>query len=485
MIKTLLSSEWISQLSNFSQLIVGFSGGLDSTVLLHALASHPSFHEKLVAVHINHGLSSNSELWQDHCKQFCFNLGVNFIAHSVTFDRLTNIEEGARTARYAFFSSMLKTQGCLILAHHLDDQAETVLLQLFRGAGVDGLAAMSELGPLGLGTVSRPLLSYSRAQLEQYAAVHELTWIEDESNQDIKYSRNYLRHRVMPVLTEQWPGVVGTIARAAGHCQQARMNLDDLALQDSQDLLLPESVNSSILTSSSRSLSGISRHLATSMDPADKQLNSEDNKGILPTFIECEQVLKSSLKIEPLKALSFERITNVLRFWLKKNQVLLPSTLTFQRLIHEVVFASSDAMPIVSWDGVQVRRYQQQLYLLKKEEDFLPSCISWSEFPKPLEYANKTLSLLAKKSNQGCMVPQGAAVQVKFRRGGEEFFLHGQTKQLKKLFQEWAVPPWLRSKIPLVYINDQLAVVVGYAVSDLFFRKNSSQTWELTKLAFG
>nr|WP_284498321.1 tRNA lysidine(34) synthetase TilS [Legionella maioricensis] len=414
-------------MGGFTKLIVGFSGGLDSTVLLHLLASHSSLCPKLIAVHINHGISSNAEYWQKHCEQFCLNSGIDFISHAVEFDRSANIEEGARIARYTVFSSLLTTQDCLILAHHRDDQAETVLLQLFRGAGVDGLAAMSDLSTWGVGTLARPLLSYSREQLEHYAASHQLKWIEDESNQEISYSRNYLRHQIMPLLLKKWPGVVGNIARTALHCQQAKANLDELAIHDDQELL----------------------------------------------------TATNSLFIEPLKKLSIERITNVLRVWLKKNQVQLPSTLTFQRLIHEVLFASSDAAPVVSWNEIQVRRYQQYLYLDKKKVISLPHCIEWTEFPLPLVLTEYNFSLMAKKVNQGLIVPQNAKVEIKFRRGGEQFYWHGQTKQLKKLFQEWGVPPWLRDTIPLIYINDQFAAVVGYAVSDLFFTHNSSDSWLL------
>lgn len=435
MTKQLLNSAWISRLEDFSKLIVGFSGGLDSTVLLHVLASQSSLQGKLLAVHINHGISKNSDQWQKHCQQFCINLGVDFRSETVEFDRSSNLEERARTARYKVFSSLLTAQDCLILGHHLDDQAETLLLQLFRGAGVDGLAAMSELGQLGLSVLVRPFLSFSREQLEDYATLHGLTWVEDESNTDISYSRNYLRQKVIPLLADKWPGVVSNLARTATHCQQAKANLDELALIDCQDLLLP----------------------------------------------------KTTLYIEPLKTLNFERLTNVLRVWLKKNQVQLPSTQTFQRLIHEVIWASPDAVPIVTWDKIWVRRYQNYLYLDREEmrsPNHSVSSIDWIEFPKPLVLPDRNLNLSAQKAKQGLMVPLDAKIQVRFRQGGEEFYWRGQTKKLKKLFQEWEVPPWLRDKVPLIYINDQLAAVVGYAVGDLFYSQDQQGIWEFQGLGY-
>jgi len=425
--KLLLNTEWIARLNDFTQLIVGFSGGLDSTVLLHLLASHPSLRHKLLAVHVNHGISEHASSWQSHCELFCQNLAINFLSRSVQFNRSANIEEEARMARYEVFSSFLTASDCLMLAHHRDDQAETLLLQLFRGAGVDGLAAMAEVSLLGLGAVARPFLSHSREELESYATHHQLKWVEDESNQEIKYSRNYLRHQIMPLLLHKWPGVVGNLARTASHCQQAKANLDELALSDHPELL----------------------------------------------------VANKALFIEPLRKLSMERMTNVLRLWLKRNQIQLPATTTFQRLIHEVINAGEDATPLVSWDNIEIRRYQHYLYVDKKKTISLPPSLDWAEFPSPLVLTEYNLHLIAKKASAGLHIPQKSKVVIRFRQGGEHFFWHGQTKQLKKLLQEWAIPPWCRDTIPLIYIDNQLAAVVGYAVSDLFFSDKSSQTWQL------
>ena len=423
----------INQLVNFdrfrpfNKLIVGFSGGLDSTVLLHVLASHPILHAKLVAVHVNHGISANAVLWQEHCEQFCHTLGISFTTQAVHFDRSANIEEQARIARYAVFSSLMTEQDCLVLGHHQNDQAETVLLQLFRGAGIDGLAAMAETGSFSTGTLIRPFLSYSREQLEDYAASYQLEWIEDESNEDINYSRNYLRHKIIPLLAEKWPKVIGTIARTATHCQQAKENLDALAIYD--HALLQHDV----------------------------------------------------LSLEPLQQLNDERIMNVLRVWLRNNKVQLPSTVTLNRLIHEMIFARTDAVSEVSWGEIIIRRYQSRLYLGTKDKPNLQSCIEWIEFPEPLAIESAGVSIVAKRVNEelGLSIPPNAKIVVRFRQGGEKLAWHGQTKCLKKLFQEWKIPPWFRERIPLIYINDELAVVIGYAVSDLFFRKNVPSTWLL------
>ncbi len=454
-IKALLSTEWVLRLNQFNQLIVGFSGGLDSTVLLHALAAQQLLFNKIVAVHINHGINANAHFWQEHCKQFCQKLGISFRAQSVQFDRSANIEERARIARYSVFSTLVKEQDCLILGHHLDDQAETVLLQLFRGAGVDGLAAMPELAQFGHGRLVRPFLQYYREQLEHYAFLHQLNWVEDESNCDITYSRNYVRQEIIPLLKNKWPKVVGNIARTASHCQQAQRNLDVLAMTD---LSLKEIKNKPL----SEHVLSAELGMRINGNERDKSQNILAGK---------------ALAIEPLKKLSFDRIANILRVWLKKNQVQLPSTITFHRLIHEVIFSSQDAVPIVSWGNTCVRRYQNHLYLDKKNRCNLPSDVQWTEFPLPLNVGNSEIKLIAQQANQGLIIPQNVALFIRFRRGGEDFFWHGQTKRLKKLFQEWGIPPWLRERVPLVYFDDILAAVVGYAISDLFFTQDSSNAW--------
>lgn len=417
---SLLSPEWIARLQECDQVLVGLSGGLDSTVLLHQLASYSQLKSRLLAVHINHGISSNSLSWQKHCEQFCHHLKIPFCAEHVEFPQNANIEEEARKARFAAFSRLLNDNGCLVLGHHLDDQAETVLLQLFRGAGVDGLSGIQEWGRFAKGSIARPFLTHSRERLHHYAITQKLTWVTDESNADVRYTRNYLRHQIMPLLLKKWPGVMGNLARTATHCQQAKRNLDELALLDCPDL-------------------------STGSD---------------------------SLDISLLHNLTEQRIINVLRVWLKKNHIQLPTTAIFKRLISELLGASIDANPIVAWNEILVRRYQNRIYIVKKDQKEPPKEIQWTHFPKEITVNNKTL--YAQKTLKGLFLPPNAEISIKFRQGGELFVLHQQTKQLKKLFQEWRVPVWRREHIPLLYINQQLAAVVGYAISDLFYRESSS-----------
>ncbi|RUR12764.1 tRNA lysidine(34) synthetase TilS [Legionella sp. km772] len=412
----LLSTQWLERLVEFEQLIVAFSGGLDSTVLLSCLASYPFLHSRLLAIHINHGISPNALAWQKHCEAFCSRLNVSFLTESIKFNRSSNIEEEARTARYAAFARILNQKSCLLLGHHMDDQAETVLLQLFRGTGIDGLAGIPAYENFASGTMARPLLQHTREQLHHYAQVAQLTWVDDESNQDSRFSRNYLRNQIMPLLREKWPGVVGNINRTAVHCQQGKKNLYQLALIDCQELEHPG----------------------------------------------------KSLLIEPLKHLGEARIINVLRVWLKKNKIKLPTTAVMSRIVHELLEASVDATPLVAWNDTCIRRYQERIYLDNKRLHPLPECIEWSAFPQSLALNDESI-LFAKAAKEGLIIPPKAKITIRFRQGGETIVLHQQTKKLKKLFQEWQVPVWHRDRIPLLYINEQLAAVVGYVVSDSFF----------------
>ncbi|WP_198333096.1 tRNA lysidine(34) synthetase TilS [Legionella clemsonensis] len=426
MTKGLLDTAFLNCLLRYNHLFIGYSGGLDSTVLLHSLSTNPQLSSKLTAVHVNHGLSPNAQQWQQHCQEFCSKLGIPFIVRQVDFKRDANIEEAARRARYTVFSNLIDNKDCLILGHHLNDQAETLLLHLLRGTGIDGLAGMSSKKRFSRGELLRPFLSVSRAILEEYASAHQLQWINDESNENIAFSRNFLRHQVIPVLASRWPQVVNNLVRTSKHCRQAQENLDDLAKIDCPDL----------------------------------------------------EKTSTHLSLESLFTLNQTRLANVLRVWLKGNQVKLPPTVTFERLISEVIQAKPDANPEVSWEDNCVRRYQNTLYLVREVSGPL-SPVSWTSFPEPLDLGPDLGTLQAHITSKGLAVPPKSTIEVRFRQGGETLNWHGQTKTLKKLFQEWQVPPWLRNRIPLVYINQQLACVVGYAVSDQFYKTKAKLAYEI------
>ncbi len=236
-----LSADLVGRLEAFAAariapgeaLFIGLSGGCDSVVLLHLLCQ-AGLAGRLSAIHVNHGLSANADTWADFCTTYCQSLGVSLICCSVTVDRNTGqgLEAAARQARYAAFAQTLPAGASLLLAQHRGDQAETVLFNLLRGAGVAGAAAMRDERGLGTGRLLRPLLDVSRAEIEAYAQQHELNWIEDESNVDIRFTRNLLRHEVLTVINQYFPHAESALARAAANFAEASDLLDDLAAQD-------------------------------------------------------------------------------------------------------------------------------------------------------------------------------------------------------------------------------------------------------------
>lgn len=374
----------IDTFTQCDRIYLGFSGGLDSCVLLHQMCQHAAIRQKLIAIHIHHGLSQFADDWVTSTKKTCDEARIAYQCFYVMVDT-KNIEASARDARYAVFSTLLvQPSDILLLAHHQNDQAETLLLHLFRGAGIDGLAAMPVSRPLGAGHLYRPLLNIPRTDLLAYAKKNQLAWIEDESNQDNTLNRNFLRNIIIPQLQIRWPGLISNISRTAMHCASARQllrNVADDALQSK--------------TGNQLSINTLTKY------PRDMQML-------------------------------------LLRRWLKKQRIQLPSYQILTRIIDELMCASNDANPLVTWKTGEVRRYQGVLYA----------------FVLPLN--DHSVPLL------------DAQIDVRFRKGGEKIRWHGKTRDLKKLFQTWKIPPWERDKIPLIYRNNTLVCVQGYVVSDDF-----------------
>ncbi len=418
----------VASLTKYQTLLVGFSGGLDSTVLLHTLIQSPELRAKTIAVHIHHNLSSNADFWQAHCQRICEDWGVSFRAFHVQIGS-SNIEQEARLKRYQIFSELLTAEGCLLLGHHQDDIAETLLLHLMRGSGVKGLGGIRAEYPFANGFLYRPLLDFSRIDIQAYAAVHELSWIEDESNQNRYFSRNYIRHEVLPRLRHRWPNACQKLAECAEHVQEAQDNLFDLA-----ELDCPALAN--------------------------------------PLYV---------LDYTHLLGLSERRLVNVILTWFYRLHVPMPNTSTLKRIISEVVRAKSDAVPIVEWGEYLLRRYQNKLYLLfQKEQSQSLENLNWSSFPAPL-FLNEREYLLAIPAKTGIFIPPHAQVEIRYRSGGETLRRHQQTQLLKKLFQAHAVPPWLRQSIPLVYVNGELVCVVDFWDRDPYDGANLSYLYQIQR----
>ncbi|MCP4698960.1 MAG: tRNA lysidine(34) synthetase TilS [Gammaproteobacteria bacterium] len=400
------------------RLWAAYSGGLDSQVLLHAAAGlRPQLNDlEICAVHVHHGLHADADAWAGHCQSVCAGLGIRCEVRRVDARPLPgeSPEARARTLRYAVFDEILSAEEGAMTAHHADDQAETLLLQLFRGAGAPGLASMPAGARLGKGWLLRPFLAYSRADLQAYAAHAGLAWIEDSSNTDLRFDRNFLRREILPQLRVRWPGLPHTLCRAATHQARANRLLSLLGEKDMRDCL---------------------------------------SSGIL--------------SIRALCRLSLDRQYNVLRVWLKKQGLPMPSAAQLERIPGEVLAAGPDRQPIVRWRGGEVRRYRHGLFAmppLPPEPAQTNYCWNGTE---PLSLPLGRLEAAAAKG-EGLNISLETNWTVRFRQGGESCRFRGHARCLKKLLQEANIPPWQRPFIPLVYAQNTLAAIPGIGICDGF-----------------
>jgi tRNA(Ile)-lysidine synthase len=417
-----------------SHCVLAYSGGLDSHVLLHLLhhlARHP-----LRAIHVHHGLQAKADDWAAHCTEVCREMQVplDLIHVDVRADKGQSPEEAARTARYRALRERLGEGEILLTAHHADDQAETLLLQLLRGAGLHGLAAMPERAGFGRGLLVRPLLNFSRAALQEYATVHKLSWVEDTSNADESYDRNFLRRQVMPLLRQRWPAAPEVLARSAAHCAEAAHILDERAGE------LLQSVMSSC------------------------------RQGV-PASMAKEGAIRYC-PIAPLLELAESDRRLVLRAWLRANGFRMPSAHLLERVLREAIPARQDRTPCLKWSEGEIRRYRDRLYLLKPLTPVPPHWHTpWrGDAPLPLP-DGRTLHAVREKGPG--IAPQfwrPQAIEARYRQGGERCRIFGRagTHELKKLLQEAGLPPWERERLPLVYIDDGLAAVGRLWVCEAF-----------------
>lgn len=393
---------------------LALSGGVDSMVLLHALAQlRAQYPFQLHAVHIHHGLQTQADSWAAHCRAQCEALGVSCRIVHVNVDRAARVgvEAAARAARYAALAQDLSPGEVVLTAHHRDDQAETLLLRLLRGAGVAGLAAIPARAAFGAGELVRPLLAFARTALCEYADAHGLAWVEDPSNLDTRFDRNFIRTHIMPRLGERWPAAAAAMARAAQNLYQDATLLTEIA---------------------------------------------QDDLGTC-----CRD--DGALSITAMSQLSPARRRNLLRHWLTRCGFAAPSLVHLQEL-ERATAALRTRHARVAWPGVEVRRYRDALFALRS----LPPVPASLDLPwdvtRPLQLPSLGLELQLREQ-RGCGLARarlaGADVRVRLRRGGECCRLseRGHTFELRKLFQEAAVPPWERVRTPLIHVDGQLAAV--------------------------
>ncbi|MFZ2168797.1 MAG: tRNA lysidine(34) synthetase TilS [Methylococcaceae bacterium] len=423
----LLSSQTIeSSLTQFKAsryIYIGYSGGVDSHVLLHLCAAITTLREKIIAVYVHHGLQADAESWAEHCKKTAQALGAGFKLLRVNAVAIPgeSPEESARNARYSALKLLMDENDVLLIAQHREDQLETVLLQLFRGSGLPGLSGMPETMAFGRGMLMRPLLNVSKLAINDYAVAHGLNWVEDPSNQSNNYDRNFLRNAVIPLLKQRWPVCDKTVARSAKHCAAAQVVVSKTA----EELFL------------------------SVFNPWDKTLRI----GQLQSYDKAQQRF-------------------IIRQWFQRLDLKMPAQAFVDRLQVEVLSASEGSSPVLSGQGYCVRRYRDKLYCLKQAALELLQESVWPTGETSVKVSNKQMLSCELSSAGICREQwQNDIVTVRFRRGGEKIRLPGRKGHhaLKKLFQEAGIPPWERESMPLVYLNDKLAAVGELWISAEFY----------------
>jgi len=401
-----------------ASIAVGLSGGIDSVVLLHLLRRGLRLSPaRISAIHVNHQISKHAAAWATHCRRYCRDLGVKLKVAKVDVPRGNSTEAAARAARQRIFAT--SSADVVALAHNRDDQGETLLLQLLRGAGPRGLSAMPVFKP-GIPALWRPLLDVPRSAIEAYARHYRLSWVEDDSNLDRAYLRNFLRHDVLPLIERKVPGAGIVLARAARLQAEASDLLDVLADQD----------------------------IGT-------------------------EVTESSIALTRLQNLPAHRARNALRRFLRRHGALMPEAGRLDELLRQALTARADARVCVDLGNVELRRFRGALYVVA----------SLPQLPRNFERewsGRSSLELpqlggilhLEKRKNCGIAEEwlQRSRLTVRVRRGGEVLRLveGGPRRTLRNLLQESALPPWIRERLPMMYLGDDLVAVPGIGVDARF-----------------
>lgn len=407
---------------------LALSGGLDSVFLLHCITALANAEGRsLNAIHINHGLQPEALEWESQCQALCHQLGISFRDHRLHMDPdRPDLEARARRARYEVFEETLQPGDTLFMAHHGDDQAETVLLRLLRGSGVRGLAGMPATRKLGAGQLHRPLLPLTRARIEALARDWELTWCEDHSNNNTRFDRNYLRHHVMPALTRRWPEAVSRFNRSADHCREADQLLDELARQDAATV------------STDR---GISVHQMAFLPDARRQ--------------------------------------QLMRYLIRRNGLQPPGERRLVAGVNALINAPQDGAPELRGEGYCIRRYRDYLWVVPELPEPAPVRLRQWHPGESLDWFGTILSF---RNKQGCGIAGRCAegLVVTLREGGERIQPSPDQprRPLKKWLQEQTVPPWERQRLPLIWYDNQLVAVADHWVAPVCLADPDEAGWQ-------
>lgn len=402
------------------QIDIALSGGMDSMVLMVVLYQLRSdIQMSLRAIHVHHGLSQNADHWLSFCQKQCDILGVDLSYEKVDIqsDRGMGVEAAARKQRYQVFEKY--RYGILVLAHHQNDQAETLMLQLFRGSGLKGLAAMQNYDSDR--KIWRPFLGLKRQLIEEFARQNKVNFIDDESNDDLYYDRNFLRQKVLPLIESRYPNIIQTISRSADNIADGLSINESIAKEDAEQYFFND---------------------------------------------------KSQLSLSMLKKLPKERVINLIRWWLNHNQQLMPSKKTMEELFDQILHVKKDAMLNISIAPLMtIRAYQGQLYLVEKKNKLMPYELMWHGEDE-ITLPDQTKLLFKKTIGDGLSLSKlgVTTLRIQNRIGGERFKPNENrpSRTLKYLLRTSKIPPWERDSIPLIFSEDRLVAVPRFGVHHEF-----------------
>lgn len=411
-------AECKNHLPQQTDFLVGLSGGVDSVVLLH-LFSRTALNVR--AIYIHHGLSPNANGWAMFCEQYCKRLNIPFILQKVTVDQAKGVECGAREARYHAIQQHLKPNEILATAHHLDDQAETFFLALKRGSGIKGLSAIQAVSFLQNLTIFRPLLTFSKTDILAYAKNKQLEWINDESNTNNHYDRNFLRNEILPLLNQRWTHFSKMVARSAQHCAKQQELIEEL----------------------------LEEELA-------KRLGE-----------------KNQLTIDNFKHFSVLKQQQLIRLWLAKYNIMMPSQAQLQAVISKLIFANQDKNPQVKIGEKVIRRYQQAIYItdeISRIPDFEIILKAECEIDLPYQLGKITRhnqEFIYKKNakTHRLLLPKELAQEPIYLKIGQQgkvkCYRKPHREEMKKIWQQHNVPVWERNHTLLIFWQDEFVACIN------------------------
>ena len=396
--------------NSYDEFLIAYSGGCDSTALLY-FANKTARKNKINirAIHVNHNLNKESKKWENHCKEFCKGINVELYIENVNIILKPgdSVEEKAREERYSSIHSQMGKKTLMMTAHHGDDQAETFLYQLFRGSGAKGLSSMPRIKKIKKGFHFRPFLAFNKKTLEDFVAFKSLSYVEDLSNNNTDFSRNFIRKEILPNIKRKWPSCASTISRSAQNLSELFKLNEDLAMIDIQKFLV-------------------------------------------------KNICKLSISV---RGLDKYRCNNVIRYWISKNNYRMPSSEQMNSIYSNVINAGKDKVPFFLCSEYEIRRHNDYIEIMLPLKKHDPSIIYKWKYMENLIITNLSLNLSWNDLEKRFGRKIAYDVEVRFRKSGENIKLYNSKKSLKDHMREINMPPWKRDRIPLIYIDKELRVI--------------------------